>query len=61
MLSKAGASEDLPQLSAASATLGGQIAALTSVPADALSAASTVLWVLEPATVVNLVLGIATG
>ncbi|MCZ4586353.1 hypothetical protein HJ581_0005750 [Rhodococcus opacus] len=57
----AGASEDLPQLSTAADTLGGQNAPLTSTPADALSATSTVLSVLEPATVVNQVLGVATG
>jgi hypothetical protein len=57
----AGASEDLPQLSTTADTLDGQNAPLTSTPADALSATSTVLSVLEPATVVNQVLGVATG
>lgn len=57
----AGASEDLPQLSVAATTLGGQVAPLTSVPADALASASTVLSVLKPATVVNQVLNVATG
>jgi len=57
----AGASEDLPQLSAAATTLGGQVAPLTSVPADALQGASTVLSVLKPATVVGQVLNVATG
>ncbi|MDV6244822.1 cutinase family protein [Rhodococcus opacus] len=57
----AGASGDAAQLSAAANTLGGQVAPLTSVPADALSAASTVLSVLKPATVVGQVLNVATG
>ncbi|MFD2157249.1 cutinase family protein [Rhodococcus jostii] len=57
----AGASEGLPQLSAAATTLGGHLAPLTSVPADALASASTVLSVLKPATVVNQVLNVATG
>ncbi|RYE38864.1 MAG: cutinase family protein [Hyphomicrobiales bacterium] len=57
----AGTSEDLPQLSTAATTLGGQVAPLTSVPADALASASTVLSVLKPATVVNQVLNVATG
>ncbi|PQP16406.1 cutinase family protein [Rhodococcus opacus] len=57
----AGASEDLPQLSAAATTLGSQVAPLTSVPADALEGASTVLSVLKPATVVDQVLNVATG
>ncbi|ELB87681.1 hypothetical protein Rwratislav_38553 [Rhodococcus wratislaviensis IFP 2016] len=57
----AGTSEDLPQLSAAATTLGGQVAPLTSVPADALASASTVLAVLKPATVVGQVLNVATG
>ncbi|SEB75994.1 cutinase family protein [Rhodococcus koreensis] len=57
----AGASGDAAQLSAAATTLGGQVAPLTSVPADALSAASTVLSVLKPATVVGQVLNVATG
>ncbi|RZL71937.1 MAG: cutinase family protein, partial [Rhodococcus sp. (in: high G+C Gram-positive bacteria)] len=57
----AGASGDAAQLSAAATTLGGQVAPLTSVPADALQGASTVLSVLKPATVVGQVLGVATG
>ncbi|MDV6284570.1 cutinase family protein [Rhodococcus jostii] len=57
----AGASGDAAQLSAAATTLGGQVAPLTSVPADALQGASTVLSVLKPATVVNQVLNVATG
>ncbi|QSE86114.1 cutinase family protein [Rhodococcus koreensis] len=57
----AGASGDAAQLSAAATTLGGQVAPLTSVPADALASASTVLSVLKPATVVDQVLGVATG
>ncbi|EKT78016.1 hypothetical protein WSS_A34667 [Rhodococcus opacus M213] len=57
----AGTSEDLPQLSTAATTLGRQVAPLTSVPADALASASTVLSVLKPATVVGQVLNVATG
>ncbi|NDV05034.1 cutinase family protein [Rhodococcus sp. IEGM 248] len=57
----AGASGDAAQLSAAATTLGGQVAPLTSVPADALASASTVLSVLKPATVVDQVLNVATG
>ncbi|EHI43720.1 hypothetical protein OPAG_08260 [Rhodococcus opacus PD630] len=57
----ASTSGDAAQLSAAATTLGGQVAPLTSVPADALAAASTVLSVLKPATVVNQVLNVATG
>ena len=57
----AGASEDLPQLATAADTRGSQIAPLTSTPVDALSATSTVLSVLKPATVVNHVVGVATG
>jgi len=57
----AATSGDAAQLSAAATTLGGQVAPLTSVPADALSAASNVLSVLKPATVVNQVLNVATG
>lgn len=57
----AGASGDVAQLSAAATTLGGQVAPLTSVPADALASASTVLSVLKPATVVGQVLNVATG
>jgi len=57
----AGASGDLPQLSTAATTLGGQVAPLTSVPADALASVSTVLSVLKPATVVGQVLNVATG
>ncbi|ELB87868.1 hypothetical protein Rwratislav_37462, partial [Rhodococcus wratislaviensis IFP 2016] len=57
----AGASGDAAQLSTAATTLGGQVAPLTSVPADALASASTVLSGLKPATVVNQVLNVATG
>ena len=57
----AGTSGDAAQLSAAATTLGGQVAPLTSVPADALATASTVLSVLKPATVVDQVLNVATG
>ncbi|TQC43204.1 cutinase family protein [Rhodococcus sp. WS4] len=57
----AGASGDAAQLSAAATTLGGHLAPLTSVPADALASASTVLSVLKPATVVGQVLNVATG
>ncbi|MGW4338728.1 cutinase family protein [Rhodococcus koreensis] len=57
----AGASADAAQLSTAATPLGDQVAPLTSVPADALSAASTVLSVLKPATVVGQVLNVATG
>ncbi|UNN04919.1 cutinase family protein [Rhodococcus opacus] len=57
----AGASGDAVQLSAAATTLGGQVAPLTSTPADALASASTVLSVLKPATVVGQVLNVATG
>nr|GLK40752.1 hypothetical protein GCM10017611_76270 [Rhodococcus wratislaviensis] len=57
----ASTSGDAAQLSAAATTLGGQVAPLTSVPADALSTASNVLAVLKPATVVNQVLNVATG
>ncbi|RZI53464.1 MAG: cutinase family protein [Pseudonocardia sp.] len=60
-LTVAGASGDAARLSAAATTLGGQVAPLTSVPADALASASTVLSVLKPATVVNQVLNVATG
>ncbi|KXX58781.1 cutinase family protein [Rhodococcus sp. LB1] len=56
----AGTSEDLPHLSTAATTLGRQVAPLTSVPADALASASTVLSVLKPATVVGQVLNVAT-
>jgi len=55
------ASEDLPQLATAADTRGSQIAPLTYTPVDALSATSTVLSVLKPATVVNHVVGVATG
>ncbi|MFD9670054.1 cutinase family protein [Rhodococcus sp. NPDC059968] len=54
-------SADAAHLSAAATTLGSQVAPLTSVPVDALSAASTVLSVLKPATVVGQVLNVATG
>ncbi|MDI9979299.1 cutinase family protein [Rhodococcus sp. IEGM 1307] len=57
----AATSGDAAQLSAAATTLGGQVAPLTSVPADALASASTVLAVLKPATVVDQVLNVATG
>ncbi|EKT82141.1 hypothetical protein WSS_A13614 [Rhodococcus opacus M213] len=57
----AATSGDAAQLSAAATTLGGQVAPLTSVPADALASASTVLSVLKPATVVGQVLNVATG
>ena len=57
----AGTSGDAARLSAAADTLGGQVAPLTSVPADALASASTVLSVLKPATVVGQVLNVATG
>ncbi|ABG99789.1 conserved hypothetical protein (plasmid) [Rhodococcus jostii RHA1] len=57
----AGASGDAAQLSAAATTLGGQVAPLTSVPADALASSATVLSVLKPATVVSQVLNVATG
>lgn len=57
----AGASGDAARLSAAATTLGGQVAPLASVPADALASASTVLSVLKPATVVGQVLNVATG
>ena len=61
MSTVAGVSGDAAQLSAAANTLGGQVAPLTSVPADALASASTVLSVLKPATVVDQVLNVATG
>ncbi|MFC9841319.1 cutinase family protein [Rhodococcus sp. NPDC127530] len=54
-------SGDAAQLSTAATPLGGHLAPLTSVPADALSSASTVLSVLKPATVVGQVLNVATG
>ncbi|MDH6288201.1 cutinase family protein [Rhodococcus opacus] len=57
----ASTSGDAAQLSAAADTLGGQVAPLTSTPADALASASTVLSVLKPGTVVNQVLNVATG
>ncbi|AII11394.1 cutinase family protein [Rhodococcus opacus] len=57
----ASTSVDAAQLSAAATTLGGHLAPLTSVPADALQGASTVLSVLKPATVVDQVLNVATG
>ncbi|EID76952.1 hypothetical protein W59_25546 [Rhodococcus opacus RKJ300 = JCM 13270] len=57
----AGASADAAQLSTAATPLGGQVAPLTSVPADALSTASTVLSVLKPATVVDQILNVVTG
>ncbi|MFD7011400.1 cutinase family protein [Rhodococcus jostii] len=57
----ASTSGDAAQLSAAATTLGGQVAPLTSTPADALGAASNVLSVLKPATVVGQVLNVATG
>ncbi|MFC9839684.1 cutinase family protein [Rhodococcus sp. NPDC127530] len=57
----AATSADAAQLSTAATTLGGQVAPLTSTPADALSAASTVLSVLKPATVVDQILNVATG
>ncbi|MFC9841548.1 cutinase family protein [Rhodococcus sp. NPDC127530] len=57
----AGASADAAQLSTTATTLGGQVAPLTSVPADALASASTVLSTLKPATVVNQILNVATG
>ncbi|MFD9664380.1 cutinase family protein [Rhodococcus sp. NPDC059968] len=57
----AATSADAAQLSTAATTLGGQVAPLTSTPVDALSAASTVLSVLKPATVVGQVLNVATG
>ncbi|MDF3313071.1 cutinase family protein [Rhodococcus sp. T2V] len=57
----ASTSGDAAQLSAAATTLGGQVTPLTSTPADALGAASNVLSVLKPATVVGQVLNVATG
>ncbi|MGW4336777.1 cutinase family protein [Rhodococcus koreensis] len=52
---------EISQLSGAVASLGGQIEPVAAPPADALSAASSVLSVLKPTVVVDQALNVVTG